>query len=261
MPDDPSALADPERAVAGVIRAFRSCKGEAWGDALPHHPHQRPEMSWEEIDRLHQRPTRLPATALDLDEVDYFFAHASYSAAPHRDVPPALRYFLPRLASYFAQPDAEHVGAMLWPEPFGDRLAVARWTAWPPRWRTPIEAFLTAWAAAACRWVPEASERTHRQPPPHRDPADVRSAVLVGGLSPVLVRSILDSPRGAALARTASSLLAFAEDVGAATVRRDSVRPLVDWLQDPATAQALLAEACQDVPWRVAAGQVFDRLG
>src|SRR5690606_33533837 len=111
-PDDEAAIAHLQQAVDNLRQVFAKAPGlTSWGDILPHHPMQTPEMSYDEIQPLHERPAKLDVWSLSMEEVDYFFAHAGYTLNARKTLRPAVQYFLPRYARYFAEPDtSECVG-------------------------------------------------------------------------------------------------------------------------------------------------------
>jgi hypothetical protein len=232
MPDDPQALERLNAAVAALRRACHNARGEAdWGDAMPHHPHQRAGMSWGEITALHQRPAKLPVDALDLEECDYFFSHSSYTIHPERVMRPALKYFLPRYASYYARSQELHpAGASFDPQIFGSILRKSEWWQWAAM-APLISEWLCAWVSAAFRFNPVGvSDAIMLAGSPERDEHRQCNPVLKGVIEAAVdVDSIereLDSLRVEESIRAAAACIAH---------RRGEVRTIGDEVRLPAS--------------------------
>ncbi len=152
MPDDPQARAQLDAALERVRRAFPGKRGRPdWGDSLPHHPDQRPGMSYEAVEALHRRPAELPVSELSWAEVDYFFDNTGYTLKPYETVREAFPYFLPRLAELvaFVQPPA---GFLLPARVIFERLDMVHWQRWKPAWRAAVADWLAGWGAVVLHW-------------------------------------------------------------------------------------------------------------
>ena len=118
MPEDANAVGRLAEAARVVGRVFGGFEGSPhWGDALPHHPHERPGMTPRQIEALHARPARLDVWALDWAEVDYFFSHSGYTITPAETLPPAT-----------VPPDPPPELTM---SVIGGHLRTAGWQDWP----------------------------------------------------------------------------------------------------------------------------------
>ncbi len=152
MPDDPDAIARLTSATHALQRACGHPNGlSTWGDALPHHPDQKPGMTDEQIADLHRRPAKMPVNQLTARECDYFFSHAAANVHSNlNDLRHAIRYFLPRYARQIIESNESELPVD--PAALGAALGVSKW--WELEQISPaITEWLVAWlnVAVKCR--------------------------------------------------------------------------------------------------------------
>lgn len=255
--DDPDAaarLADAARAVASV---FGGRRGEAWGDALPHHPHQTKAMGWQEVERLHERPKHLPVDALDWEEVHYFFSHAGYTMQPAKTLPAAIAYFLPRLAAFTVPPDEPACFGTL---VIGEHLGEVAWQHWKAVESKTIRGWLIAWANAAirCRYLGWNGDNAWSiyEPLNNRDPMPVLDIVARAGLSSHTLHELFGRISDEQVVRLAAHAL-----IGPDRALYDAAYVVLDpWLATEATREALLRAALADRPWSATANLLLSTL-
>lgn len=254
MPDDTAAFVRLSEASMHVTKVFRGAKGlPHWGDALPHHPHQTPGMSAQQIEQLHERPAKLRPSQLDWAEVDYFFAHAGYTIDSERTLPPAIRYFLPRLAEATVPLQPPMAFNMLL---IGAHLGVVNWLGWSPIEADAIRQWLRAWLHASFRyrpsgWVNECKP-DYEPGAGNRNLQDTIATVLGAGLPTI---ELTEASRGLdeeQLVRIVSFIKMCPKDLS-----EPGHAALDPWVEDEITQQALLNAGLSDKPWSKRADFLF----
>ena len=270
MPDHADSLRGLQTAVAGVARVFGKRRGRAdWGDGLgSHHPAVTPGMTPPQISEIESRPARLPASALTLEECEYFFAHSGYVVGPaaKRRLRESFPYFLPRIAAIPLDPHADDVMlAMNDPGVLGPRLNTVGWQRWPAARADAVRRWLAAWARCAIRYEPDAELpagwRVAGDDPPQRDVGRVLSLLLSAGESIAAVADDLHALGAIGRLRLVRALIPANESGlragwlwdttadGFPAVPPAAQRPLVEYLLSRQTGESIAGLEPLDDVW------------